>query len=44
MKVGKLADMVIVSHSPLDAGESIAEIKVLETIIGGETVFDADAP
>ena len=44
LEVGKLADMVIVSRSPLDAGESIAEIKVLETIIGGETVFDADAP
>ncbi len=38
---GKLADMVILDRSPLDDPAGIDEIRVLETIVGGETVWQA---
>lgn len=44
LEPGKLADLVILSRSPLDDPEHIDEIDVVETIIGGETVWrDCDA-
>jgi predicted amidohydrolase YtcJ len=43
LEPGKLADLVILSRSPLDDPEHIDEIKVLRTVIGGRTVWSSDA-
>jgi predicted amidohydrolase YtcJ len=41
LEPGKLADLVILSRSPLDDPAGIDEIRVLETIIGGQSEWRA---
>lgn len=42
LEPGKLADLVILSRSPLDDPETIDEIGVEATIVGGRVVYAAD--
>ena len=44
LEVGKFADLVILSQSPLDVAGQIDEIEVVETIVGGETIYHRDDP
>jgi predicted amidohydrolase YtcJ len=42
LEPGKLADLVILGRSPLaEPPEKLADIPVLETIVGGESVWRA---
>jgi len=41
LEPGKLADLVILSRSPLDDPATIDSIEVLETIVGGRTIHSA---
>jgi predicted amidohydrolase YtcJ len=44
LEVGKFADLIVLDRNPLQIpAEDIANIKVLETVIGGNVVHDASA-
>ncbi len=42
LKVGKFADFIVLDRNPLKIpAEDIANVKVLETVVGGQTVYQA---
>jgi predicted amidohydrolase YtcJ len=43
LEVGKLADLIVLDHNFFDIpAEQIADIKVLQTVVGGRVVFQSD--
>ncbi|MBW2282325.1 MAG: amidohydrolase family protein, partial [Deltaproteobacteria bacterium] len=44
LEPGKWADLVILSGSPLDDPERIDDLQVIETIVGGRSVYRAGSP
>ena len=42
LKVGKFADLIVLDRDPLKIpAEDIANVRVLETVVGGQTVYEA---
>ena len=43
MEVGKFADLIVLDRNVLKIpAEEIAEVKVLQTVVGGRVVYQAD--
>jgi predicted amidohydrolase YtcJ len=44
LEAGKFADLIVIDRNPLKIAEDdIANVKVLETVVGGQTVYEAAA-
>jgi predicted amidohydrolase YtcJ len=44
LKKGKVADLIVLDRNPLTIpAEDIANVRVLETLVGGQTVYEASA-
>src|SRR5262249_25842745 len=42
VQIGKFADLIVLDRNPLKiAAEDIANVRVLETLLGGKTVYEA---
>jgi len=41
IELGKLADLVVLSSNPLEAPQSLKDIQVEQTIVGGVSIFQA---
>ena len=42
LETGKFADLIVIDRNPLKIAEDdIANVKVLETVVGGQTVYEA---
>jgi predicted amidohydrolase YtcJ len=39
IEVGKFADFVVLDKNPLDDPQGVKDIKVMETIVGGKSVY-----
>ncbi|MFZ3341248.1 MAG: amidohydrolase [Terriglobales bacterium] len=45
LEAGKLADLIVIDRDPLKIpADDIANVKVLETVVGGQTVYEATTP
>jgi predicted amidohydrolase YtcJ len=43
LEVGKFADLIVLDRNALKIpAEEIAQVKVLQTVVGGRTVYEAD--
>ncbi len=44
LEVGKLADLIVLDRNPLTVpAEEIAKVQVMETVVGGNVVWEASA-
>lgn len=43
LEEGKLADLVVLDRSPLEAGDELEKVRVLATYVGGRRVYEAEA-